>query len=561
MTPELLLEESPNPLQFSKEKGAQIILEFWQCYQKCNARSYVSFMFHVLSLSFIDIYRFQGFQVGSTAQIFMTCDQITTLQLSFTKLSPATWSIMRWCESWCRDLRPRSHCLRIFFAENLPVLSVLPYTLTKFGWNYELLASSSCCDSCAVWSARGFTASHGVQSRPSRLCRSHSPGLAALLSLAQPCSALVISCPGGSLQLVLPPGTKQGTAGPGTARATARYCQGKQCKVSNVKRCKEYQECTKKHVEQDKTAALVKESAPRDLFFCNLCGVSVESPAFWSCIVDLSRSIFLSRTDVKTVAFQTQRRVVGLSLDWSALNTNIATSLQWYASDYDYDYYCCCCCYYYSSCCCCCSVLYPLVNHLRNDIAGTTIHHFLLIRDLPWSTNKLTPRHWIWIYIPWSKALNELDMCKMRQPPRSSSMRKKRPGGFRWMSSRCNMHEIRRARGANPLPKEYRRNEGWRMVQEPGLAGLSPDTTEMEPSKTWMMEQKFVVFWKHVSSCAMCHHVSSYVKFQFLLSFFPEAANCPLSVLFLFHHSLALPWRLLKAFFFTEPNYILHNLT
>ena len=79
------------------------------------------------------------------------------------------------------------------------------------------------------------------------------------------------------------------------------------------------------------------------------------------------------------------------------------------------------------------------------------------------------------------------------------------------------------------------------MVQEPGLAGLSPDTTEMEPSKTWMMEQKFVVFWKHVSSCAMCHHVSSYVKFQFLLSFFPEAANCPLSVLFLFHHSLALP--------------------
>ena len=183
MAPELLLEESPNPLQFSKEKGAQIILEFWQCHQKCNARSYVSFMFHVLSLSFIDIYRFQ---VGSTAQIFMTCDQIATLQLSFTKMSPATWSIMRWCESWCRDLRPQSHCLRIFFAENLPVLSVLPYTLTKFGWNYELLASSSCCDSCAVWSARrGFTASHGVQSRPSRLCPSHSPGL------AQPCSALL----------------------------------------------------------------------------------------------------------------------------------------------------------------------------------------------------------------------------------------------------------------------------------------------------------------------------------------------------------------------------------
>ena len=54
---------------------------------QCKVLLYVSFMFHVLSLSFIDIYRFQ---VGSTAQIFMTCDQIATLQLSFTKLSPAT---------------------------------------------------------------------------------------------------------------------------------------------------------------------------------------------------------------------------------------------------------------------------------------------------------------------------------------------------------------------------------------------------------------------------------------------------------------------------------------
>ena len=119
-----------------------------------------------------------------------------------------------------------------------------------------------------------------MQSRPSRLCPSHSPGL------AQPCSALLfVISSGGSFQLVLPPGTKQGTGGAGTARATARYCQGKQCKVSNVKRYKEYQECIKKHVEQDMTAALVKESALRDLVFCNLPGVSVESPAFWSCIV------------------------------------------------------------------------------------------------------------------------------------------------------------------------------------------------------------------------------------------------------------------------------------